>query len=67
MKRKALLKHLRRNGCYLKREGRAHSLWTNPLNGVTEAIPRHSEIADRLVRKICKRLNVPDVQEASRT
>ncbi len=29
MKRNELLRHLRRHGCYLKREGGAHSLWTN--------------------------------------
>jgi hypothetical protein len=48
MKRTALLKHLRRYGCYLKREGRSHSLWINPRTGEVEAIPRHTEIADRL-------------------
>ncbi|MCR4316189.1 MAG: addiction module toxin, HicA family [Planctomycetes bacterium] len=40
MKRFALLKHLRFHGCYLKREGSSHSLWTNPKTGATEAIPR---------------------------
>jgi predicted RNA binding protein YcfA (HicA-like mRNA interferase family) len=62
MKRHTLLRHLRKNGCYLKREGSAHSLWINPLNGVTEAIPRHSEISDKLVRKICKHLNVSHIK-----
>jgi mRNA interferase HicA len=62
MKRNALLRHLRKYGCNLKREGSAHSLWINPLNGVVEAIPRHSEIPDKLVRKICKRLDVPDIK-----
>lgn len=59
MKRQALLKHLRRHGCYLKREGRSHSLWVNPLTGQMEAIPRHSEIPDRLASKICKGLSIP--------
>jgi predicted RNA binding protein YcfA (HicA-like mRNA interferase family) len=63
MKRHALLRHLRKNGCYLKREGSAHSLWINPLNGVVEAIPRHSEIPNKLVRKICKQLNVADIKK----
>ena len=62
MKRHVLLRHLRKNGCYLKREGSAHSLWTNPLNGVTESIPRDTEISDKLVRKICKRLDVQDIK-----
>lgn len=61
MKRSALLKHLRRHGCYMKREGRAHSLWTNPATGRIEAVPRHREIPDRLARKICRGLSVPEI------
>jgi hypothetical protein len=61
MKRTALLKHLRRHGCVLKREGRAHSLWTNPQTGATEAVPRHVEVPDRLARKICRGLSVSDL------
>ncbi|MBW8004014.1 MAG: type II toxin-antitoxin system HicA family toxin [Planctomycetes bacterium] len=61
MKRIALLKHLRRYGCYLKREARSHSLWMSPTTGAIEAIPRHSEIPNRLARKICKNLSVPDM------
>jgi mRNA interferase HicA len=62
MKRQTVLKHLRRYGCYLKREGGSHSLWTNPANGKIEAIPRHTEIADRLVQKICRCLDIPSVK-----
>lgn len=61
MKRNALLKHLRRHGCYLKREGSAHSLWTNPQTGWIEAVPRHTEISDELARKICRKLTVPEI------
>lgn len=60
MKRSSLLQHLRRHGCRLKREGRAHSLWTNPNTGAVEAVPRHIEIPNRLAAKICRRLSVPD-------
>tara|TARA_Y100001960_G_scaffold325458_1_gene407845 strand:+ start:1529 stop:1714 length:186 start_codon:yes stop_codon:yes gene_type:complete len=59
MKRGSLLKHLRKHGCVLKREGASHSLWTNPENGVVEAVPRHTEIKNQLAHKICKRLDVP--------
>ena len=62
MKRTALLRHLRKHGCYLKREGRSHSLWVNPATGAVEAIPRHVEIPDRLARKICRGLSVPDLK-----
>ncbi len=62
MKRNELLKHLRRHGCYLKREGGSHSLWTNPGTGKIEAVPRHAEISDRLAIKICRTLSVPDLK-----
>ncbi len=62
MKRYALLKHLRRYGCYLKREGSEHSLWANPVNGAIEAVPRHVEISDKLARMICKRLDISDIK-----
>lgn len=58
MKRKDLIKHLRRNGCFLKREGSSHSLWYNPKIGHIEAVPRHKEISNKLVKKICKSLEI---------
>jgi len=60
MKRNELLKILRRNGCYLKREGANHSLWLSPINGATEAIPRHTEIPEMLAKKIIKNLTSKD-------
>lgn len=61
MKRNALLRHLRKNGCILKREGRNHSLWMNPQTDAMEAIPRHTEIANVLARKICRGLAIPEI------
>ena len=61
MKRTALLKHLRRNGCILKREGASHSLWMNPANGRIETIPRHTEIKEILAQKICRGLGIPEL------
>lgn len=61
MKRSALLRHLRLHGCFLKREGAAHSLWSNPRTGATEAVPRHTEIPDLLARKICRGLGIPEL------
>ena len=61
MKRSTLLRHLRRHGCYLKREGRAHSLWCNPATGAIEAVPHHTEIANKLALKICRNLSVPEI------
>ena len=61
MKRGDLLRHLRRHGCYLKREGANHSLWCNPKTGAVEAVPRHTEVANNLAHKICRRLAVPEL------
>ena len=61
MKRTALLRYMRKHGCILKREGRQHSLWTNPLNGKIEAVPRHTEIPDLLAHKICRGLEIPEI------
>jgi len=57
MKRRDLERRLRIAGCYLKREGKSHSLWINPKNGVIEAVPRHIEIKEPLAKKILKNLN----------
>ena len=59
MKRRSLEKHLRHHGCSLKREGSNHSIWHNPENGSTVPVPRHSEIADILARRICRELGIP--------
>jgi len=57
VKRRDLERKLRIAGCYLKREGAAHSLWMNPKTGVVEAVPRHIEIKEPLAKKILKNLN----------
>ncbi len=57
MKRRDLERKLRIAGCYLKREGSSHSLWINPKTGVTETIPRHTEIKEALAKKILKNMN----------
>jgi mRNA interferase HicA len=57
MKREALLRHLRRYGCVLRREGKEHSLWENPQTG---HVPRHAEVANLLAEKICRKLSLPE-------
>jgi len=61
MKRSTLLRHLRKHGCVLKREGSSHSLWMNPTNGAVEAVPRHTEIPNNLAHKICRGLGIPEI------
>lgn len=53
------MQYLSRNDCELIREGRRHSWWGNRANRRRTAIPRHTEIRDELVRKICGDLGVP--------
>ena len=57
MKRRDLERKLRIAGCYLKREGKSHSLWINPRTGIIEAVPRHNEIKEPLAKKILKNLS----------
>ena len=60
MKRTALAKHLQRHGCVLLREGHRHSVYSNPATNRTSTVPRHTEIADLLARKICRDLGIPE-------
>ncbi|MFB2935972.1 type II toxin-antitoxin system HicA family toxin [Aerosakkonemataceae cyanobacterium BLCC-F154] len=59
MKRRELIQYLELNGCLFLREGKKHTVYYNPLNRKTSAIPRHTEIIDVLARKICKDLEIP--------
>jgi mRNA interferase HicA len=62
MKRHELLAHLKEHGCLLLREGTRHSMYWNPTNRNTTSVPRHTEIADLLARKICKDLGIPSAK-----
>jgi len=59
MKRRDFVRHLRLQGCELLREGARHSWWTHPEQNRRSAVPRHSEINDNLIIKICKDLGIP--------
>ncbi len=58
MKRNELIRHLSKNGCELLREGSRHSIWRNVKLGNMTAVPRHTEIKEFMVRKICKDLDI---------
>ncbi len=60
MKRHALIRHLKRQGCEKEREGAKHTIYWNPQNFKTTAVPRHQEISDKLARKICEDLGIPE-------
>ncbi len=59
MKRHDLIRHLESHGCQLLREGGKHSIYCNPTNDLTSAVPRHREINEQLARKICRDLDIP--------
>ncbi len=58
MKRKEFVRHLNQQSCLLKREGGSHSVYLNTSNNKTSTVPRHNEINDYLVKKICKDLDI---------
>ena len=58
MKRKEFVRHLNNHSCLLKREGGNHSVYLNTSNNKTSTVPRHNEINDYLVKKICKDLDI---------
>jgi mRNA interferase HicA len=60
MKRNKLINHLKKNGAYLLREGRRHSIFQKDI--LKTEVPRHNEIIDELARKICKDLDIPFVR-----
>ena len=59
MKRRQLLRHLKEHACELRREGSNHSIYRNPTTGKAVPVPRHTEIANNLARKICRDLGIP--------
>lgn len=62
MKRRQLVKHLEEHGCVVLREGSNHTIYENPANDRKAPVPRHTEIDDKLARKICKQLDIPPVK-----
>lgn len=56
MKRRDLIRLLERNGWVLKRNGSNHDLYTDENR--CEAIPRHSEINEKLAQAIIRRLDL---------
>jgi mRNA interferase HicA len=59
MKLRDVVRHLEEHGCQFLREGGSHTIYVNRDKGKSSAIPRHREIKDFLVKKICKDLEIP--------
>ena len=61
MKRIKFLKYLRNNNCCLIREGGRHSWYQNKSNNQRSVVPRHPDINEMLIKKICKDLGIPPI------
>jgi len=59
MKRADLERHLRKNGCEVKREGGKHCFWWHPESKLTASVPRHNEIKNWTAIGICQGLKIP--------
>jgi mRNA interferase HicA len=59
MSRNELLKHLKKNGCILVREGSSHSIFKNENTGAVSAVPRHTPVKLNTAFKICRELEIP--------
>ena len=58
MKRIDLIRHLERQGCEFLREGGNHTVYANRSNLKVSTVPRHREIDEFLVLKICRDLEI---------
>jgi mRNA interferase HicA len=56
VKRTDLLKSLAEAGCILVRHGGKHDWYRNPATGVSQPVPRHREIEERLANHIIRML-----------
>jgi predicted RNA binding protein YcfA (HicA-like mRNA interferase family) len=57
MKRGALLRTLRKQGCVFVKHGKKHDQYLQPKTGNTDQVPRHSDIAEDMAKNIIKNLS----------
>jgi len=57
MKRTDLIRELEKLACLFIRHGTNHDWYQNPRSKVSQPIPRHREINERLARHIIKMLS----------
>lgn len=57
MKRRDLISKLEEMGCIFVRHGGKHDWYQNPITKISQAVPRHTEIKERLAKHIIKMLN----------
>jgi mRNA interferase HicA len=59
IKRRVLLRHLRRDGCGLLRQGGRHEVWMDASGERRSTVPRHRELPRGTALAICRQLGVP--------
>ena len=59
MKRKDLIRHVENHECEFLREGGNHTVYVNRRERKVSTIPRHREIDENLLSRICKDLGIP--------
>ncbi|MDZ7956327.1 MAG: type II toxin-antitoxin system HicA family toxin [Aulosira sp. DedQUE10] len=57
MKRRDLISKLEEMGCIFVRHGGKHDWYQNPITKISQAVPRHREIKEQLVKHIIKMLS----------
>jgi len=56
MKRTDLIRKLEASGCLLIRHGGKHDWYRNPKSGMSQPVPRHTEVNEVLAKHILKKL-----------
>jgi predicted RNA binding protein YcfA (HicA-like mRNA interferase family) len=59
MKRSDLIKTIEEFWCIFVRHGGKHDWYRNPVTGMSQPVPRHREIKERLAKHILKMLSNP--------
>ena len=62
MKREKLFKHFRKYNCHVFREGKKHTIVINNDNDKVTSVPRHTDVNDKLIGRICEDLDIPKVK-----
>lgn len=57
MKRVELIRAIEELGCVFIRHGGKHDWYQNPINGVSQPVPRHREIKENLAKSIIRKLS----------
>jgi mRNA interferase HicA len=61
VKRRDLIKKLEEMGCVFIRHGGKHDWYQNPKTKISQPVPRHREVKERLAQHIIKMLSDDNV------